>query len=177
MSISSLIGTLSYGAYDLDNTGVKKKNTAWGAQYSNALLTDTNSSSSAKSAGSAAITGKTISNSTTANTLWQAQSIAQSPESSAIDAEVDDTPKKVSKSAEDMFHDFMNKSPEELMRDAVLRECGYTEESLAAMSPEDRAKAEAEIKQRIEEKIKESMREKGVDIGNNAQTTDLAATL
>lgn len=76
----------------------------------------------------------------TADTLFNAQSIAQ------------------------QFKDYMDKSPEELMRQQILKELGYSEEDLAAMTPDERAKAEAEILERIKMKIEQSMREKGLDV-------------
>lgn len=76
----------------------------------------------------------------TANTLFQAQDIAQ------------------------QFKDYMDKSPDEMLREQILKELGYTEEQLAGMSPEDRAKAEIEIIERIKLKVEQSMREKGVEV-------------
>lgn len=111
----------------------------------------------------AEIIGQTVNNAATANTLWQTQSIAQSSESDAIDVESEDI-KIDPQSAEDKFREFMDKSPEELMREAVLKQLGYTEEDLANMTPDERAKVEEEIRQMIETKIEEDMREKGVDI-------------
>lgn len=88
----------------------------------------------ANSAGSAAY------DTHTAATLVQAQTIAQK------------------------FLEFMDKSPQEMMREAILNELGYTEEDVANMSAEDRLKLEEEIRQMIQEKIEEAMREKGLDV-------------
>ncbi len=62
------------------------------------------------------------------------------------------------------FLDYMDKSPEEMMREAILKELGYTEEDLASMSTEDRLKVEEEIRELILQKIEEAMREKGLDM-------------
>ena len=89
--------------------------------------------------------------SSTAATLYNAQEIAQTDATSPA------------RSAEDRFLELMDKSPEELLREQILKELGYTEEQLAGMSPEDRLKAEEDIRQRLIEKIEQAMREKGID--------------
>lgn len=83
----------------------------------------------------------------TASTLYHAQTLAQ------------------------QFKDFMDKTPEELMREAVLKDLGITEEELAALGPEERAKMEEKIRERFEEKIEESLREKGIDIDISASAS------
>lgn len=56
------------------------------------------------------------------------------------------------------LEDYLRKSPEQHMRDAILKEMGLTEEELAALPPEKRAA----IEQTITEKIKELLqRQKG----------------
>jgi len=47
--------------------------------------------------------------------------------------------------------DYLNKSPAEHMRDAILAKMGLSEEKLNAMPPEERAAVEAEIARRITE--------------------------
>lgn len=116
------------------------------------------------------ITGTTVNNTATASTLWQTQKIAQSNQSEAIDVEEASSEKPKSKSVLEEFKDFMNKSPEELMREQILRELGYTEEELAAMDPKERAKVEAKIKELVEAKIEEAMREDGIDIDGANKT-------
>ena len=103
-----------------------------------------------KTAPNPAITAAPVGTSTAA-TLYAAQEIAQSDATSPT------------KSATDRFLDLMDKSPEELLREQILKELGYSEEQLAGMSPEDRLKAEEEIRQRLIEKIEQAMREKGID--------------
>lgn len=101
----------------------------------------------------------------TAATLYNVQEIAQSDATSPA------------KSAEDRFLELMDKSPEELLREQILKELGYTEEQLAGMSPEDRLKAEEDIRQRLIEKIEQAMREKGIDatIGKASLAQSLTA--
>jgi hypothetical protein len=62
------------------------------------------------------------------------------------------------------FLEFMDKTPEEMMREAILKELGYTEEDVANLDTEDRLKLEEQIRQMIQQKIEEAMREKGVDV-------------
>lgn len=104
----------------------------------------------------------------TASTLFAAQEIGQTEP-------VKETPK----SATDKFLDYMNKTPEELMREQILKELGYSEEQLAGMSPKDRAKAEEQIRMRLQEKIEQSMREKGIDssVGKAALADSLSMAL
>lgn len=68
------------------------------------------------------------------------------------------------KTIAEKFKEYMDKSPEELMREQILKELGYTEEELAGMSPEDRAKAEEKILDRFKIKIEQALREKGIDM-------------
>ena len=77
------------------------------------------------------------------------------------------------KTIAEKFKEYMDKSPEELMREQILKELGYTEEQLAGMSPEDRAKAEEKILDRLKMKIEQALKEKGldVDIGSVASAT------
>lgn len=129
--------------------------------------------SSANSAQSGAVTGTGVTNYTTANTLWETQSYAQSEESKAVDAE--ELGVKDGRTAEEKFLEFMNKTPEELMREAILKELGYTEEELAAMKPKERAAAEEKIRQRVEQKVKEALREEGTDIDTSKYAAELRA--
>ncbi len=106
--------------------------------------------------------GMAANSSATANTLWQTQSYAQSEESHAADAEEITSAKEPS--ATDKFLEFINKTPQQLMREAILKDLGYTEEDLDAMDPKERAKVEAKIAELIRKKIEEAMREDGVNI-------------
>jgi hypothetical protein len=51
------------------------------------------------------------------------------------------------------LNDYVNKSPAEHIRDAVLKELGLTEEDLAKMPPEKRLAVEAVINERTREKL------------------------
>ncbi len=57
-------------------------------------------------------------------------------------------------SVEDEFLDFTAKSWEERMRVMILKSMGLTEDDVNAMSPEDREKLEAKIKEKIDEEIR-----------------------
>lgn len=65
------------------------------------------------------------------------------------------TPKET---AVDKFMKYQKMSIAEKLRASYLAEKHLTEESLAAMSPEDRMKIEEEIAQRVREKLAESVR-------------------
>lgn len=51
------------------------------------------------------------------------------------------------------LRDYLNKTPAEHLRDAVLKEMGLTEEKLQAMPPEQREAMEAAINRRIRERL------------------------
>jgi len=51
------------------------------------------------------------------------------------------------------FLAYMNKTPAQRMREAVMKELGYTEASLQAMSPKERVAAEAAIAEKIKERM------------------------
>lgn len=85
----------------------------------------------------------------TAHTLFYAQKIASAE--SADDAETN--------TAVQDFLDYMGKSTAEKWRERILSSMGLTEESLEAMSAEDRQEIEEKIAQIIEQKIEEDARE------------------
>ncbi|MES2728939.1 MAG: hypothetical protein V4621_02420 [Pseudomonadota bacterium] len=60
------------------------------------------------------------------------------------------------------FLKFQAMSPGEKMRAAILGRMGLTEEQLASMPPEDRAKIEKQIEDEIKEAVKDRFAEKGV---------------
>lgn len=98
----------------------------------------------------------------TANTLWETQSFAQSEESQAVDAEEVSAFDKPS--AEEEFLDYINRPTEDLLREAILKELGLTEEEVNNLDPKERVKIEAKIKELLEQKIEESMKEEGFEI-------------
>jgi hypothetical protein len=53
-----------------------------------------------------------------------------------------------SKTARQEFHDFMSKSPGEMIKEKLLREIGLTEEEYDALPPEMKAKVDELIAQR-----------------------------
>ncbi len=63
------------------------------------------------------------------------------------------------------LEDYLRKSPEQRMRDAILKKMGLTEEELAAMPPEKRAA----IEQTITEKIKELLQKQHGNTQAHAQ--------
>lgn len=169
MDIASLYG-ISFG--NPYNSGVKANGLKGDATFSVTGNGTDGDRAPANSAPRNFISGKTVAGPATANTLWQTQSIAQSGQSSAID--VEESPSSTydsasAKSAADKFKEFMNKSPEEMMRDGILKELGYTEDRLASMPPAERKAAEEKISALIEQKIEQSMHKKGLDVSITQQ--------
>lgn len=66
------------------------------------------------------------------------------------------------------FLEYQKMTPEEKMRDAILKKLDMTEEGLAALPPEERAKVEEEIKQLIKEEIENRLAAKGTFINISA---------
>lgn len=64
------------------------------------------------------------------------------------------------KTARQEFHDFMSKSPGEMIKEKLLREIGLTEEEYDALPPEMKAKVDELIAQRMKEDIKRKIEEK-----------------
>lgn len=52
------------------------------------------------------------------------------------------------------FKDYMSKSPEQRLRDSILKEMGLTEDDVKAMPPEQQLAIGKEIAQRMEDKLK-----------------------
>lgn len=78
-------------------------------------------------------------------TLFQAQSLGQGDELGGQDDLAG-----IPRSAKDIFLDYMKKSPGERMIEDILRGMGLTKEDLADMSPEERAKVEALIREKVD---------------------------
>lgn len=57
-------------------------------------------------------------------------------------------------SAAEAFKDYMSKTPEQRMRDAILEEMGLTQEEIDAMPPEKQQAIGEAIAQRMEDKLK-----------------------
>lgn len=60
------------------------------------------------------------------------------------------------------FLEYQKMTPEEKMRDAILKKLGMTEEDIAALSPDERAQIEEKIKDMMKEEIENKMAEKGI---------------
>lgn len=58
------------------------------------------------------------------------------------------------------FHAYMSKTPEQRMREAILKEMGLTEEDLKAMPPEKRKAVEATITEKIRDRMEAQLKEK-----------------
>lgn len=62
------------------------------------------------------------------------------------------------------FKDYMSKSPEQRMRDSILKELGITEDDIKSMPPEQQLAIGKEIAQRIEDKMKLAQTEKAESV-------------
>ena len=72
-----------------------------------------------------------------------------------------DTQNKVgSGSATDEFKDYMSKTPEQRLRDSILKEMGLTEDQVNAMPPEQQLAIGKEIAERMQDKVKLTQAEK-----------------
>ncbi|VVN93439.1 hypothetical protein PS723_06615 [Pseudomonas fluorescens] len=69
------------------------------------------------------------------------------------------------------FKDYMSKSPEERMRDSILKELGITEEEFEQMPPEKQQAIGQEIARLLQDKIKLAQAEKDSS-ATDAQVTD-----
>jgi hypothetical protein len=79
---------------------------------------------------------------------------------------------KTGKTASEEFHDWMDMTPGEKMRAAILEELGITEEDLANMTPEARQNVEAGIAERVQtlfaQKLQEHQQDYRADHGDSA---------
>lgn len=62
----------------------------------------------------------------------------------------------------DQFLAYQDLTPQEKIRDSVLKKFGLTEDMLDTLSPDDRKLIEEDIKQEILSQVKDSMAKKGV---------------
>ncbi|MFJ2323557.1 hypothetical protein [Pseudomonas sp. NPDC087817] len=67
---------------------------------------------------------------------------------------------KATPSATDEFKDYMSKSPEQRLRDNILRNLGITEEDIQNMPPEKQLAIGKEIAERMQDKMKLAQSEK-----------------
>jgi len=72
------------------------------------------------------------------------------------------------------FKDYMSKTPEQRLRDSILKEMGITEEDLKAMPPEKQQAVAQEIADRLQDKMKLAQVEKeaGSSEKNGTQVVD-----
>lgn len=82
-----------------------------------------------------------------AKTMFLTQKIAQAPLAQ------DESADTQARDGVEEFRDYMSKTPEERWYEALLAQKGLTEESLAALPPEERMKIVEEIKEEIEKRI------------------------
>lgn len=77
-------------------------------------------------------------------------------------------------SATDQFKDYMSKTPEQRMRDAILEEMGLTQEEIDQMPPEKQQAIGEEIAQRMQDKAEIAKAEKEQESGdqNKLQVVD-----
>lgn len=70
--------------------------------------------------------------------------------------ENEETAKTQSDRVKEAFAEYMEKSPIEHWREKILEEMGLTEESLAALPPEEAAQVEEVVQQKIEQQMKQN---------------------
>ncbi|HEX5392417.1 MAG TPA: hypothetical protein VFW68_04010 [Rhodocyclaceae bacterium] len=88
--------------------------------------------------------------------LAQAQSAAGSVGSSSAAAKAaaaQPVQKNQYTDALDFFRDYLSKTPEQHLREAIMKEMGITEEELAALPPAEHAAKEGEIERRMKERM------------------------
>ncbi|WP_285420876.1 hypothetical protein [Pseudomonas sp. efr-133-TYG-5] len=76
-------------------------------------------------------------------------------------------------SATDEFKDYMSKSPQQRLRDSILKEMGITEDDIQAMPPEKQLAIGKEIAQRLQDKMQLAQSEK--DNVNDVKDSDKLA--
>lgn len=87
---------------------------------------------------------------------------SSSSTSSVSSASVSAPASSKSSSAIAEFLEYQKMTPEEKLRDAILKKLDMTEEELAALPPEERAKVEEKIKEMMKQEIENNMAQKGV---------------
>jgi hypothetical protein len=80
-------------------------------------------------------------------------------------------------SAMAQFKDYMSKTPEQRLRDSILKEMGITEEEYAAMPPEKQLAVGEEIAQRMQDKSAMAQMEKDQQSEKNPAKSTVLATL
>jgi hypothetical protein len=80
-------------------------------------------------------------------------------------------------SAMAQFKDYMSKTPEQRLRDSILKEMGITEVEYAAMPPEKQLAVGEEIAQRMQDKSAMAQMEKDQQSEKNPAKSTVLATL
>jgi hypothetical protein len=80
---------------------------------------------------------------------------------------------KLDRTAEDKFLDYMKQTPEERIRDKILKALGITEEDLEAMTPDERLGLEEKIREIIKETLVKGAADEAAAAGEPAGATPL----
>lgn len=75
------------------------------------------------------------------------------------------------------FREYMSKSPEQRMIEAILKELGITQEELNAMPPEERAAVENSIAAKIRERLEAQEQKKANELTTKMAHSDNAGLL
>ena len=111
-----------------------------------------------------------------ARTLFAAQQMAQ--ESSAqekTDNQIEE-PVIAKQTTEDKFREFMEKTPEEILFEAILEELGLTREEFEALPPQEKEKITTQIEQKIKERVAASIDENTTETSATKDKADLEKT-
>ncbi len=96
-------------------------------------------------------------NITGTNSVNYAANVNRQASASVKPSEVEDTKSKTTaEQAKEAFAEYMEKTPIEHWREKILEEMGLTEESLAALPPEEAAQIEEVVQQKIEQQMKQN---------------------
>jgi hypothetical protein len=82
----------------------------------------------------------------------------------------DTQPKSTDSAAMTDFKDYMSKTPEQRLRDSILKDMGITEEDLKAMPPEKQQAVAQEIADRMQDKMKLAQAEKDTSSSEKSGT-------
>ncbi|MCU7248335.1 hypothetical protein [Pseudomonas koreensis] len=77
--------------------------------------------------------------------------------------------------ATEEFKDYMSKTPEQRLRDSILKEMGLTEDDIKAMPPEKQLAIGKEIAERLQDKMKLAETQKQNPNANDAKDSDKVA--
>ena len=69
------------------------------------------------------------------------------------------------------LHEYLQKTPEQRMREAILKQMGLSEDDIAKMPPEQQSAIEAAIKEKVKEKLLEQAQDNGNTAGARLSAT------